>query len=702
MSTFDLQLPDGRVIQGIPEGTTKAEIAAKLGIPPDQQQPASEPPSALGEAARVAGTSLYGGVTAIPRMVMEGGNWLEEQFPTPDWTKLPIPGGQQIAEADKAIRRAVKPQTETGQALGRIGESAVAAVTGPGGLAAPIRSAIVGASAGVGAEGAAKMFGDTALTRTLGGLTGGLVGGIGTMAKTNRGALAREALDDVKADDLQEALRRMRFAEEQGIPINLSQAMPASSNVDALVDALATSQRGTNVRAQLNAQPALVAQRAERLTRQLPGTQLPQRIMANEAQQAATEVIKQGMQKAGQAWRALAPQAKALPSTALKEFDDYLDDLIRSQPNTDRAQLAAAVKQAIRNPASQADDAVKLVDVKGRPMPSTMPTDEYLTDALQLKSAIDSTLGGFGPRVLNTPTPNARITQQAQQIRNYFNENIVGKVPELQRANKAYEAVMEGVEGVKASVTGDVAGRRGAVAGVNAPQGKMFSVFDAGTAKGTPSEILTLERDFRKAGQSEAFLNSAKTWIADRVTKAASAPTASSREAGDTALNLLKVFGDPRSLNKAYPSKAAQGFNDILAGMARSQGVPETEFVRGFKNFMTVVTDAANRPASISGATGAELRKLAESGITRNLGQVSIITPLRQPALAWARWLEQDALSKMDELLTSPEGVAMLIQLGKSQPYSQKALTAIGTFLGTAAATTGNESGANPPGVMME
>jgi hypothetical protein len=61
------------------------------------------------------------------------------------------------------------------------------------------------------------------------------------------------------------------------------------------------------------------------------------------------------------------------------------------------------------------------------------------------------------------------------------------------------------------------------------------------------------------------------------------------------------------------------------------------------------------------------------------------MTPLRQPALFWARMLESDALKKMDELLTSPQGVDMLIKLGKAQKIGTLEATAMGTFLGSTA-----------------
>ena len=91
---------------------------------------------------------------------------------------------------------------------------------------------------------------------------------------------------------------------------------------------------------------------------------------------------------------------------------------------------------------------------------------------------------------------------------------------------------------------------------------------------------------------------------------------------------------------------------------------------------------------------------MASEGVFKRLGQVSVMTPIRQPALKWASFLEADALSTMDKLLTTPEGVATLVKLGKQPPYSHAAVSTMATFLGTNAATQGGET--NPPGITAE
>lgn len=681
--TQRIEVPGMGVVE-FPDGMSDAEIAQAIQRNLESGGSGSALDTAK-EVGKVAGSAVYGGLTAIPRLVMEGGNWLEKTFPTPDWTKVPIPGYEAMAEADASVRSALRPESRMGRTAANVGEAAVGALAGPGALTSPLRLAGIGAASGVGSEAAKAALGEGVVPSVLGGLAGGLGGGLASAAKTNRGALAREALEGVRPDDLAEGLARMEAARGQGFHGNIAQFMPTESNLDSYMNALAGSRHGTITQQQLRDQPRQIADRAQSEVAMLPGEHLPTRLLANEAQEAATEVLEQTRRRAGEAWRLHAPDPDAaFPESALTQLDAKLAEIARLHPNTHRAEMAEDVRQVLR----VADpDTPTIPGPDGQPIPNFT----WNSNVLNLKDSIYQQLDTFGSRRLNTPSGQAVDQRAAQEIRSLFNDTVKEHAPELRKANEAYGAVMQTFNTQRKSITGDIAGRTGAQVDVNAPQGKLMAMFDAGTVPGAPSEILTLERDLRQARQQEAFLNAAKTWVADRTSRAVTRPTPSSRAPDDVAINLLRAFGDPRSLRGAAGQKAAQGFDDVLAGMARSQGLDAgdtADFVKGYKNFMTIVADLANRPSRAGGVSRAAIEEKAQAGLTRNLGQVSIITPLRQPALAWARHLEQDALSTIDRLMTSPEGVRTLVELGKSRPFSQKALTTFGTFLGTSAAST--------------
>ena len=675
-----VKMPDGQLVEMPDNPTLEQQAALRAILAKGATAPAVAAPkqesSGLGETARVIGKSIYGGLTSLPRFIMQAGDWLEEKMPTPGWTKIPIPGYGKIAEADKAIREAVEPKTKSGKVIGNIGETTVGAIASPGGLAAPIKSAIIGASSGAGSEAAAAAFGNNAVTRVLGGVAGGLTGGLVTAAKTNRGTLAREALSDARLEDLAVAVERMKAARDAGIPINLSQAMPRGSNIDAYVDALANSKHGRNVTEQLRKQPQQIAFGVEEQMANLPGQIRMPQVLANNAQEAATAAIDTAKRTRTNAWQKayddglLQSGQLTVPETAVSAAYQKLTDLANSVPNTSKAKMLMDLRERLVTP------------------------DGFITEPLQLNEILKDAAGRLKPVNLASSGLDAGVAKWVGKQISALRDDFGAAFEPIQKANAVYQAATPAVDALKKSVVGRVAGRSGAQDTLEAPQSRLFSVFDKGTVPGaTSSEILTLEKAFRNAGQPEVYQDAAKSWLAGKVSTALK--STDNRMPENIGERLRVAFGDPRQLDQT-----SKGFEDVLAGLARSQGVPEAQYVKGFKNFMEIVSDAARRPGSVRGVTPGEVKEMASEGVFKRLGQVSVMTPIRQPALKWASVLEADALSTMDKLLTTPEGVATLVKLGKQPPKSHAAVTTMATFLGTNAATQGGET--NPPGITAE
>ena len=675
-----VKMPDGQLVE-MPDNPTPEQqaalraILAKGATAPAVAAPKQES-SGLGETARVIGKAIYGGLTSLPRFVMQAGDWLEEKMPTPGWTKIPIPGYGKIAEADKAIREAVEPKTKSGKVIGNIGEATVGAIASPGGLATPIKSAIIGASSGAGSEAAAAAFGNNAVTRVLGGVAGGLTGGLITAAKTNRGTLAQEALSDARLEDLAVAVERMKAARDAGIPINLSQAMPRGSNIDAYVDALANSKHGRNVTEQLRKQPQQIAFGVEEQMANLPGQIRMPQVLANNAQEAATAAIDAAKRTRTNAWQKayddglLQSGQLTVPETAVSAAYQKLTDLANSVPNTSKAKMLMDLRERLVTP------------------------DGFITEPLQLNEILKDAAGRLKPVNLASSGLDAGVAKWVGKQISALRDDFGAAFEPIQKANAVYQAATPAVDALKKSVVGRVAGRSGAQDTLEAPQSRLFSVFDKGTVPGaTSSEILTLEKAFRNAGQPEVYQDAAKSWLAGKVSTALK--STDNRMPENIGERLRVAFGDPRQLDQT-----SKGFEDVLAGLARSQGVPEAQYVKGFKNFMEIVSDAARRPGSVRGVTPGEVKEMASEGVFKRLGQVSVMTPIRQPALKWASFLEADALSTMDKLLTTPEGVATLVKLGKQPPRSHAAVSTMATFLGTNAAAQGGEQ--NLPGITAE
>jgi hypothetical protein len=385
---------------------------------------------------------------------------------------------------------------------------------------------------------------------------------------------------------------------------------------------------------------------------------------------AAEKALREAQAKVAAAEKALQG-TDTVPLQAMQKVYDRLTNLAAQHPNTSQQRL--------------------LLDLRNR-----LVTDEgYLTNAQQINDVLKDFANELKPVNLVTKGIDAGTAKwvggQVSNIRDTLGESFLP----FKKANEVFSTITEStVSPLRKSVVGRLAGRTGAQDAIESPQAKLFGVFEKGTVPGaTSSEILTLEKAFRNAGQPEVFQDAAKSWIAGKVSTALK--STDNRMPENIGERLRVAFGDPRQLDQI-----SKGFEDVLAGLARSQGVSEAPYVKGFKHFMEIVSDAARRPGSVRGVTPGEVKEMASEGVFKRLGQVSVMTPIRQPALKWASFLEADALSTMDKLLTTPEGVATLVKLGKQPPKSHAAVTTMATFLGTNAATQGGET--NPPGITAE
>lgn len=329
MSTFDLELPDGRVLRGIPEGTTKAEIQAKLGSAAPKESPSVNP---LVEGAKVLGSALYGGVTSIPRMVKEGGDWLEERFPTPSWSKIPIPGADAIGEADTAIRGALQPETAGGKVASRIGEAAVGAVAGPGGFAAPWRSAAIGLGAGGGAELAAGLTDDNPLARLGGGLVGGgLTAGFQAL-KPSANTMVKNATRGMSAEDWQRAKALEATLQQQGLPHLKSQLLgPNSSVADLVQQASGNPQvRPTLLKATSDVVPKTEEALNVWMHGNLPVAATERRGLLQDVQNTAKQADIEAVKKANAAYTASMPPSGVYPEAYIASLKKDLKDLASS------------------------------------------------------------------------------------------------------------------------------------------------------------------------------------------------------------------------------------------------------------------------------------------------------------------------------------------------------------------------------------
>jgi hypothetical protein len=118
---MDVTLPDGTTLQGIPDGTTKSQIATKLkasghAVPDEWLKPAVPTPtkSSLTADADIAASAITGGVASLAGGVVKAGGYANQAI-----AKLT---GHEIGDANDAAAKLEealtwKPKTQEGKAV---------------------------------------------------------------------------------------------------------------------------------------------------------------------------------------------------------------------------------------------------------------------------------------------------------------------------------------------------------------------------------------------------------------------------------------------------------------------------------------------------------------------------------------------------------------------------------------------------------
>jgi len=563
-----------------------------------------------------------------------------------------LSSGQPLADVGKLGRQ---PQTAGERYAARAIEGATGAVAGPMSAGtAPIRAGLTGAASSVGSEAAADVLGDNPVTRILGGVLGGGMASLATAPKTTRADLVREATQGSTEQELRDAQALMRESRTAGVPLNLSQAMPKGSNIDEMVAALAQNRAGKMTAETLHNQPGVTSTGVGLEISQLPGKVLTPQEAANNVQEATTKVIKDVKAARTSLTSPLYNAGGDLGASAPKEFGNTIDRFVNSAGVSPKvAQQALALKE-------------ELLASSANGQPRTQATD--------IKAAIDSFRGGI-KNTLNPLDPKEQGQMKFLVDRLY--QQLGTKSIPVAAGNAIYSQVSENVvDPLKKSVVGRLAGTAGAQADKEAVVSRLNSVFDNGTLPGAKSsDILTLEKSLRNSGQAEVFQDAAKTWLTNKL--ATATKTQGGRLAENTAGNLEAAFvKDP---------KAQQGLRDTLVALARSQGLPDASLLNGMQNMMKYVSAAARRPGPVAGTSPQQLEEASRSRIFGGIGNFSMMQPVRQPFKAIDDALNHDAYSFMDKLLNTPEGVDVLIKMGKEPTISKTTAQSLATVVGTAA-----------------
>lgn len=703
----EVELPDGRILE-IPSDLSndqKAFFRKQFGG--DSTSASTDDTSTLSkvskfgkEALKTADYAIRSGVFGIPNLARDVGkaaNAFAKEQGAPEFLTDDIPGMKPLLELADKVMVPPKPDTDLGKKVGDIGAATVGGMMAPGSMAT---NAALGMGSGVGAELSAEMFGDNPIARVVGGMLGGGMTGAAITPKTNRANLAQEALADVEPDDLSRAVVNQKNAADQGIPINLSQAMDQPSNIDTYVDALASNPQGKQITKQLRDQPHNISGKVQHELHKLPGSVRSPHSIADEAQEAATSVLTELRSKGSDLWdetfgASLDKVQKRLMDESRKASTIYNN----KQPLTPQE----ALRQATHVPKEKLNDIYEDLTALADSYPTQTGKhklimelrgtlkqgDDFITDARMLEENFKDFKGNLGIENLANRNMNTIAGKFVAGKANEVRERIGDSLEAYRDANAVWKRYTDEVYNpAKKSIIGRLAGRTGAKVDVEAPLTKLRAVLNDGTspfANKQSSEILKIEKEFSKIGQGNVFEDAVKTHMAEKVTKALG--SADERVNPNIASALRKSFGAPQ-----INDSVSRGTREQLIGLARSQGIKdENAYAKGFKNFMTVVAKASRRPGQVSGANTKDIVDEASSSLWGRLGQVSIMTPIRQPALAWSTFLRDDSLATMDRLLSSPEGVSTLILLGKQPKMNRAAQTALTSFFATNANVMANK-----------
>lgn len=324
-----VQMPDG-VLVDMPDNPDPQLLA-------DLESIVGTPDSPLKRQAKLIGSDVVKGAGGLPATALDVGRevlnipfTLGEQLGDRVMGREPKPYAPIGPKASVALQNfGVKPETEAERWQSAITQGAVGGVASPGGFTRPLIQAGTGAASAAGSEAAARLGGDNAAMRLLGGLAGGMTfaGGASLLNRASPRVteLARESLDGIDAAQLQQARTFMEGAGKNGMPLDFSQALEATgaqpAGMRVLRDTLANVKEGDATQALLKAQPGQLQELSNRWVGNQPGSIYAPEQAANNLSETATGVI-QGAKDARQAaWdNAFRQRLEANLQAATKEL----------------------------------------------------------------------------------------------------------------------------------------------------------------------------------------------------------------------------------------------------------------------------------------------------------------------------------------------------------------------------------------------
>lgn len=671
-------MPDGRIGRfEVPEGTSPEDAQSQIqaqfgqqttaptiptnGIPgnSDVLMPNNSPdvipdkPNPFLEGLKETGRVLDTGIKQGLRGPMEANNFLQNLIGMPQ-----IPHEQWLQEALKSVTPLDnKPETSLGQSAANVlGDVTSSAVLPGGGLAARV---LQGTAGGTSVE-ALKANGITdprALTAAA------LVGGGGALAAKSLitpgariAALSQEALRGVTPADLAIAKDAQIEAAKQGVNLTLGQALPTANNTQAVERVLANTPEGAPLAAQIRAQPQEVANAANSFQQTLPGNVKGQQEIANQGQQAATQAYQAIKNARSDAVRPDYQAAGSFDASHVFSAAGTLKDLAKQYPNVDAGNLISDLASRMFTSTTK--------DINGTATQVLKP----ITNVNKLNRVLREAKSDLGKPSLSGKAYSAETSGIVNDAIQSVRDDLATANPAFASANAKYADLSGPVNAAKQGPLGQVAGRAGYDPSNPASRSALYSVFDRGTVSGGRSEVLTLQKDMAKAGDSgnQAFADAGASWFADGLDKALK--NSGGAVTHDVASRIeSQFFGTDAGIQRT---------KDVLAGMAQAQGQDPKDLVDGGISLMkTIQRVASSRPGPV-GTTTADVQNAMASPVA-TLGRISIAEPFRLPTQLYSNFMGENARTTVSKLLQTPEGIEQLKKFAQVKPGSPAAIKAL-------------------------
>lgn len=647
-------------------GETQGYVSKILG----ERNP--EVPEAVKEGGRIAASAIKGGLGAYPEMLSKGlssvsdwGSYAADKLGVPS-----IPGLRDLPAPTDLLKEGVDylfkprdyevPQTDEGKGAARIGSSVVAGVMAPGSI---LQNAAAGFTSGVGAEIGQQVGG------TPGAVIGGIAGGLAPATAAKAGQffgsplktqekLASMGLENVKPEDLIVAQKTMEDARKLGVNLTLEQALPTQTNIRELQNKLTQMGAGEPLAAQLRNQPNEIQAASEKAVAGLPGQVKGQQEIANQSQQAADVALKNLRQERTAAVAPAYAQAGSIQPEDALSITSGIRDAVRGKGTLDRSKTLTKLYNKL-NPMKTVTDA------SGNEVKKRIPVTDVQT--------IDDTLRELEKKMSNKPKdPRAQALIQSEigKIRDQLKDLSPGYA---QGSEQYAQITKDVINPAKQGPLGQIAQKTGYDPSNPASRTNLYGMFDRGEG------VLTLQKDMAKAGKqgNQAFTDAGTSWFADKVQGAAKLE--GGQLTGDLASNIEQgLYGSPTQVKRT---------NEVLAGIARAQGVEESTFVNGMKTWAQTIAAAAKLPSSMKGLSSREIEEASKSLFGR-AANISVITPFRGTARKIDEMINKNAYSSIAKLMQTPEGIDTLRKLAASKPGSVAAQSLISKFNATMAAAT--------------